>query len=114
MLNTKINAQQRFHPRTLAAPKKCDKTRTGTTSSSLSTGAVMGDRRIPSSSYQCFQFYFTAKEILQSLKEILFLCLADLNNYSSILSSRHPNKTQKSIQYIYLVDIVKDNEMYYG
>jgi hypothetical protein len=96
MLNTKINAQQRFHPRTLVTPKKCDNPRTGTTSSSLGTGAVTGDRLIPSSSYQCFVFHFTTKEILQNLKEILFVSLAGLNNYSSILSSRHRNKKSKN------------------
>ncbi len=66
MLNYKLNAQGGFTPAAVAL--RCDYSRTGATSSSLSAGAVWGDRHGPLlHSYQHLEFHINGKGILQSL-----------------------------------------------
>jgi hypothetical protein len=58
-----------FHSLRIVFPKKCNNPRTGDTSSSLSAGAVWGDRQLsPPSLYQHVVFPLRAKGILESPK----------------------------------------------
>jgi hypothetical protein len=65
MLNYKVNAQGGFTPAAVAP--RCDNSRNGATSSSLSAGAAWGTRHGPLlHSYQHPEFHIKGKGILQS------------------------------------------------